>query len=107
MRYHCEIKKTEFLRLQNNHRNLVFWHNGLFSLSAHRAFCVIFDYLLNITVRMERLELSRLAALAPKASVYTNFTTSAFARLLQKAGYSFICSLFLEESQTDKIYNIY
>ncbi len=29
-------------------------------------------------VRMERLELSRLAALVPKTSVYTNFTTSAF-----------------------------
>jgi hypothetical protein len=28
-------------------------------------------------VRMERLELSRLAALEPKSSVYTNFTTSA------------------------------
>jgi hypothetical protein len=26
---------------------------------------------------MERLELSRLAALEPKSSVYTNFTTSA------------------------------
>ena len=28
-------------------------------------------------VRTERLELSRLAALEPKPSVYTNFTTSA------------------------------
>ncbi len=29
-------------------------------------------------VRMERLELSRLSALVPKTSVYTNFTTSAY-----------------------------
>ena len=29
-------------------------------------------------VRMERLELSRLATLEPKSSVYTNFTTSAW-----------------------------
>ena len=29
-------------------------------------------------VRMERLELSRLATLEPKSSVYTNFTTSAY-----------------------------
>ena len=28
-------------------------------------------------VRMERLELSRLAAAEPKSTVYTNFTTSA------------------------------
>lgn len=34
-------------------------------------------------VRMVRLELTRLAALEPKSSVYTNFTTSA---LNQKNG---------------------
>ena len=48
---------------------------------------------------MERFELSRLAALAPKASVYTNFTTSALAHPSRKAGYFFICSLFLGKSQ--------
>lgn len=36
-------------------------------------------------VRMVRLELTRLAALEPKSSVYTNFTTSA---LNQKMGWT-------------------
>jgi hypothetical protein len=35
-------------------------------------------------VRMERLELSRLATLEPKSSVYTNFTTSAETWIFRK-----------------------
>ena len=34
-----------------------------------------------MSVRMEGLEPSRLTALAPKASVYTNFTTSAHLKI--------------------------
>lgn len=37
-------------------------------------------------VRMTGLEPARLAALAPKANVYTNFTTSATSRVYQSAG---------------------
>ena len=65
-----------------------------FAPNLHQATCKLL-FILNILVRMERLELSHLAAPEPKSGASTNFATSAFC---ESADYTVLrqnCKRFL------------